>query len=621
MRQYIRWSLFIALPVVAMVLNGCSKNLNQVPQATATNSAVFGSTQGLQLYAYSFYDALPSAATTVRGDDQYGNADFGARNAAPIYLQDGAFSSRQATASGDWNWTPLRNLNYFIANAVPNPGVPEATRLNFIGLARFFRAYFYFSMVQKFGNVPWVGKPLGVNDSALYAARTDRVIVMDSVLEDVNYAIAHISATTDATSSTITKWVAYGLKARICLYEGTYRRYQTDQLVTTGMRSEVQTWLQNAASAAKAVMDSSGFTLNTTGGNTLAYRNLFISTNPVSSEVMLSDVMSQSLAVLNDANWYYTSATYGSRYSFTRDFIKTYLNADGTPFTSIPGNDTLPFVKETKNRDGRLGQTIRMGNYTRISSGKTIAAPPVFSYTYTGYMPIKWSLDDTYYDANTTNINSISLMRYAEMLLDYAEATEELKNYGGPGLSAGDWTKTIGALRSRAGITANLALPTVVDPYIQQYYSPTDVSSPAIPPIADPVLLEIRRERGVELCLEGFRFADLCRWRLGDLLQKSWNGMYVPALNVPMDLNGDGVPDVLFYQGTPPAAISGVTFINVSPTVNGTPNPMQLANGTYGEIHWLDNVPRQWHDYKYLYPIPYSELLLNSNLQQNQGWQ
>ncbi|HEY4107398.1 RagB/SusD family nutrient uptake outer membrane protein [Puia sp.] len=618
MRQNIRLPLFLALPLAVVILNGCSKNLNQVPQATATNSAVFGSVQGLQLYANSFYDGLPTAATTVRGDDQYGDADYGARNAAPIYLQDGAFGSRQATG---WTWTTLRNLNYFIANAAPNPGVPEATRLSYIGLARFFRAYFYFSMVQQFGNVPWVGKPLGVSDSALYSARTDRTTVMDSVLADINYAIANINVTTDPTSSMVTKWVAYGLKSRMCLYEGTWRRYQSDSLETAAMRGEAQSWLQNAASAAKAVMDSSGFTLNTAGGNTLAYRNLFISTSPVSSEVMLSTVMSQSLAVLNDANWYYTSATYGTRYSFTRRFINTYLNADGTPFTDITRYDTLPFVKETKNRDGRLSQTIRMGSYTRISSGKTVAAPPVFSYTYTGYMPIKWSMDDTYYDANTTNINSVCLMRYAEMLLNYAEATEELKNYGGPGLSGAEWTKTIGALRSRAGITGNLGLPTTVDPYIQQYYTPTDQTSPAVAKIADPVLLEIRRERGIELVLEGFRFNDLCRWRLGDLLQQSWNGMYVPALNVPMDLNGDGVLDVCFYQGTQPANISGVTFINVSPTLNGTVNPMQLSNGTYGEIHWLDNVPRQWHNYKYLYPIPNSELLLNPNLGQNPVWQ
>lgn len=79
--------------------------------------------------------------------------------------------------------------------------------------------------------------------------------------------------------------------------------------------------------------------------------------------------------------------------------------------------------------------------------------------------------------------------------------------------------------------------------------------------------------------------------------------------------------DVLFYQGTTPATIPGVTFVNVSPTVSGSVNPQLLANGTYGELHWLDNVTRQWGDYMYLSPIPYTDLTLNPNLLQNPVWQ
>ena len=592
--KYISQYLVAVLLGAVALFTSCSKNLDQTPRATATSSAVFGSAQGLQLYANSFYDSLPGINDIYKVDAGNAGSDYLALNSAPAYLVTGSFSSRQA---GGWSWTKLRNINFFIANNT-NPAVDPAVRANFNGLARFFRAYFYFGMVQKFGNVPWIGKPLDVNDSALYSARDPRTLVMDSVLADINYAIGHMALTTDATSSQITKWVAYGLKSRICLFEGTFRKYQTSY----NLQSTAATWLQNAASAAKAVMDSSGYALNTSGGTNLAYRNLFISTSPVTTEVMLSIVSSTSLAVMNDANWYFTSATYGPRSSFTRTFINTFLNIDGTPFTNISGHDTLPFVKETAGRDLRLSQTIRLGNYTRTSSGKTIAAPPVFSNTYTGYQPIKWCLDDTYYDNGATNINSICLMRYAEMLLNYAEAQEELGL-----LSPADWTKTIGALRTRAGITGNLSLPVTADPYLQANY---------FPDITDPVLLEIRRERGIELSLEGFRFADLTRWKHGELLTKPWNGMYVPALNQLMDLNGDGVYDVCFYQNTAPSpVVAGVTYINV------TANPQILSNGTSGEIHWLDNVTRTWNDYQYLYPIPYSDLLLNPNLGQNPGWQ
>src|ERR1700753_2748214 len=75
---------------IAMValITGCAKELNQTPQSTANNAAIFGSLQGLQLYSASFYDGLTTAANAVRGDDQYGDADYGARNSIPLYLQD-----------------------------------------------------------------------------------------------------------------------------------------------------------------------------------------------------------------------------------------------------------------------------------------------------------------------------------------------------------------------------------------------------------------------------------------------------------------------------------------------------------------------------------------------------
>ena len=323
---------------------------------------------------------------------------------------------------------------------------------------------------------------------------------------------------------------------------------------------------------------------------------------------MLSNVSSTSLSVYNDANWYYTSSTYGVRYSFTRTFINTYLNIDGTPFTDVPGHDTMTFAHETQSRDLRLQQTIRTPGYLRTSSGKIIAAPPVFSYTYTGYQPIKWSLDDTYYDNGANNTNSICVMRYAEILLNYAEARAELGQ-----LTDDDWKMTVGALRARAGITGGTtAKPTVLDPYMKANYF-ADVS--------DPSLMEIRRERGIELALEGFRFYDLVRWKHGELLLQTWNGFYVPGLDIPLDLNSDGVYDVAFYKTMPANPVSGVTYINVSETVNGVTNPQRLAHDTYGEIHWLDNISRDWQDYKYLYPIPLTDVQLNPALTQNPGWQ
>jgi hypothetical protein len=591
---------FLLLLLLTAFLGSCTKQLNQTPQSTAGGDAVFGSVQGLQLYAASFYDNLPGISDIYKTDA--GLCDYGTQSGTPNFLLENAYTSRTSTG---WTFTALRNINYFIANC-NSPAVLESDKENFIGLARFFRAYFYYGMVQRFGDVPWISKPLDIGDSALYAQRSPRTLVMDSVLADLDYAIQHIQLQTDPTSSQITKWIAYGLKSRVCLFEGTFRKYLD---TTYHLGSTSAQLLQYAADAAKAVIDSGGFKLNTTGGTTQSYRQVFISPSPIASEVMLADAANTGLAVFNDANWYFTSATYGVRFSFIRRFINTFLNIDGTPFTNTAGYETMPFAQETQGRDGRLQQTIRTPGYTRTSSGITLPAPPVFSYTYTGYQPIKWCLDDMQYDAGTLNTNSISLMRYAEILLNYAEARAELGQ-----LTNADWAMTVGALRSRAGITGGLtAPPAVVDTYMHDNYF-SDVTSPA--------LMEIRRERGIELSLEGFRFYDLLRWGHGEQVSNTWNGMYVPALNQLMDLNGDGTPDVCFYQGAAPSGpVSGVTYVNVSPTLNGQPNPQILSNGTYGELHWLDNVPRDWESYKYLYPIPFSEIQLNPNLAQNTGWQ
>ena len=119
----------------------------------------------------------------------------------------------------------------------------------------------------------------------------------------------------------------------------------------------------------------------------------------------------------------------------------------------------------------------------------------------------------------------------------------------------------MGALRKRAGITAGLtAKPTVADPYLKANY---------FPDISDPTLLEVRRERGIELVLEGFRFSDIIRWNRGQLMEQTWNGFYVPALDKPLDLNEDGKNDVVFYKVKPATQLAGVTYINVAETVNG----------------------------------------------------
>ena len=584
---------FFLFLFAAFAFNSCE--LEELPEATTTKGPIFGSENGLILYTNSFYNIL-NGKNLHRADAM---SDYLSRKDTPSFVTPGSFS---AEVSSGWTWTDLRNINYFIQNC-NDPKVPAAIRNNYLGIARFFRAWFYFDKVKRFGDVPWINKPLDVADQEiLYKGRDSRTLVMDSVIADLDFACNNIISKNEPTRSLITKYVAFAFKSRVCLHEGTFRKYHTNLNLT----ASVPNLLNQAVTAAKRVMDEGGYKLYDGAGLDKSYRQVFINSLPISTEVMLSAVCDLALNNLNDGNWYWTSGTYGDKANFIRTFINTYLNIDGTPYTNNPDYKTMLFKDEVKGRDKRLQQTIRTGDYKRINNGVLVPSPPLFSYTFTGYQPIKWALDDMYYDTRDLNINSVSIFRYAEVLLNFAEAKAELGT-----LTDADWASTIGLIRKRAGITGGLnTKPTLVDNYLQTNY---------FPETNDPSILEIRRERGIELCLEGFRFDDIVRWKRGPLMEMEWNGMYVPKLDVPLDLNEDGILDVAFYKKLP-TKVNGVTYVEVSPTISGKPNAQLLKDGDFGELTWFNNVPRKWADKNYYYPIPAADLITNPKLGQNPGW-
>ena len=584
----------IIIPFVAACSFLVSCSMDEIPQASVDKETVFNNESGLETYSYSFYNMLPSVSNGYKKDEM---CDYGAVTNYNDFIRKNAYS---AELSSGWDWKDLRNVNYFIENCTSEE-VDEEVRNNYIGLARFFRAYFYYNKVVRFGDVPWVDRTLTVDDELLYAPRDSRTVVMDHVLEDLNFACEHISRESDETGSLVTKWVAYALKSRICLFEGTFRKYHTE----LGLTDSADEWLREAASAAEVVMKESGHSIYTGDGVEASMRALFISTTPITSEVMLASVASEGLGVLGDANWWWTSGTYGPRFSMIRSFVNLFLMKDGTSFTDKPNHEQIEFFEECQDRDARLAQTIRTPGYQR--DGKP-AAPNFNGYSYTGYQPIKYTLDDSKYDAGALNINVVPLFRYAEVLLNYAEAKAELGT-----LADDDWANTIGVLRARAGITAGLnAKPSKVDRYVQETY---------FPDITDATILEVRRERSVELALEGFRFADLLRWKHGELMMMRWTGIYVPALNVQMDLDHDGTTDVIFYKGEKPTGLpASCTPISVD---GGEETRQGLTGATSGNLTWYDNDPsRIWYEdgRQYYYPIPQSAINLNKNLKQNPGW-
>ncbi|MDI9626914.1 MAG: RagB/SusD family nutrient uptake outer membrane protein [Bacteroidota bacterium] len=577
------------LLIVLLLAGFTSCDLEELPQATASRVAIFESKSGLELYSNSFYEILPTPYDGVFAIDN--NSDIVARNGVDSRFMPNALSP---TTSGGWSWGNLRNINYFIENAEES-SVPEKD--HYIGIARFFRAYFYFNMVKRFGDVPWIDRTIDVNDEEkLYAPRDDRFEVMDKVLEDLNYAIANISVNSEPSRTLITKDVARAFKTRVALYEASFRKYHTDY----GKQGTANQWYEEVVRTADEIK---GYTL-VEGPN--AYRDLFLQKSPNANEVILAVTLDADLQVFSSRNRRMISPTYGDRPSLTRRFINTYLNADGTPFTSNPNYKTTPFVEEVKNRDGRLRQTIRMGDYHRTENGVPVIAPPNLDQAYTGYQIIKGTYDERFpYDDESRNENAHLIFRYAEVLLNKAEALAELGT-----MTDAQWTSTIGALRARAGITGPTLTqkPTEADPYMVEFYNNK---------FTDPVLLEVLRERAVEMITEGLRPDDLIRWRLGDLFATApMNGMYVPALG-EYDLNEDGIMDVCFYQGQVPANTTANVLVDVTEPGVGK---RVLSEGDSGEIIWNPGM-REWDDKKYLYPIPEADRLRNPNLGQNPGWQ
>lgn len=564
--------------------SSCEDFLDTEPFDKLVPNTFFQSEKDLELYTTSFYQRmLPNGLQVVQSDEL---GDFTSKNQSPTFIA-GNYSS---VNEGAWNWTDLRNINYFLEN-FDNEVIPQEARDHYEGIARFFRAWFYFDKVKRYGDVPWYDRTMDTSDEGLYKARDPRELVMENVMADLNFAVEHIRDTKDNSSSMVTRQVALAFMSRVALFEGTYRKYHAE----LNLSNSANEYLIAAAAAAKKVMDSGMYSIYNTGSPESDYRTLFISENPVNSEVMLAVVYNNALRRWHNITWKFNSATYGSRWGLNKQFINTYLMKDGTRFTEQSGFDEKVFVEEMANRDYRLAQTVRSLGYTR-SDGS--AAPPNFGYTYTGYHILKFSLDDKRYDGISEAYNSIPLIRYAEVLLNYAEAKAELGEF-----DETVWNSTLAPLRERSGVVADL--PASADPYLQAVYYPE---------ISDKYLLEVRRERGIELCYEGFRYDDLLRWKKGNLIEMSWKGLYVPALDTPMDLDGNGTPDVSFVEKVPSTKVPGVIYFIIDGSAS------RLSEGTKGHLIWRDDEEREFSDKKYLHPISNTDIVLNPKLEQNPGW-
>lgn len=595
--------------IIALILSASvlvvSCDLAEQPKAKAGRDMIFGSETGLLTYTNGFYEYLPDYDNAHKQNITMDNA---AKNATGTY-EVGAYTTNTSTS---WSWSSIRNVNYFLKyNTSSN--VSEPIRNNYSGIARLFRAYLYFNKLVQYGEVPWIDIPLEPDSPELYKTQGSRDVIISKMIEDLDFAAANITEDKiTPNSNRVNRWTALFFKSRVCLFEASFRKYHAtgskygkDYLKDCKITAEEL--YRQAADAAQEIIEKGPYRLYT--GTPYAngrgsYRELFISDNAVSQEVMLSLALDPVLQ-LGEANWYYNSSTYGPHLCMTHAFAKTYLNLDGTPYNDKKGDTYKTFAEETSGRDYRLNQTIRGADYTcKDKEGVFVPTPAnMTGHSLTGYQFTKYVMDDISFDGGRTNYNDVPIARYAEVLLNYAEAKAELGT-----LTDADWEKTIGALRGRAGITGGLdKKPTTADPYMMSIYTG----------VTDPVILEVRREREIELILEGLRLNDLKRWACGKLWETAaWDGIYIPALNTPLDLNGDGTNDVFVtedskYSG-PYKSIAMYTGANLK--------VVKLADDTKGGYRLNYEISRVWNDNMYIYPIPEIVIQKNPNLKQNPGW-
>ncbi|MCQ2183962.1 MAG: RagB/SusD family nutrient uptake outer membrane protein [Bacteroidales bacterium] len=589
----------LSAAVVIVWANSC--NLDEFPQSQLSPENTFRTETELQYYLNGLYASMSSY---VKGG-VLEIADNGVLPTLPTYLTGQRSPSRDA---GDWDWSDLRKVNIFLKYSVNCKD--EAARRKYEAVAKCIRANFYYDKLKTFGGVPWYDKVLESDDLELYKARDSRDKIATHILEDLDEAIKYGPA--ERKLNEVTKWTALALKSRFCLFEGTFRKYH-------GLEN-ADFFLGECVKASTELIASDKYRIDRGNGISTAYRDLFAQpeTGDASmTEVILARSYSTALGVKHDINYRINNIS-GSQYGLDKAFIDTYLMKDGSRFTDIPGYGKKTIVEECIDRDPRLAQTIRTPNFVRAgeSSTKLSNMQSAIKVASTGYMPIKY-VQSSAHDAQTQNDNDLIAFRYAEVLLNYAEAKAELGT-----LTQQDLNISIKLIRDRVGMP-NLDMAAAnADP---------DEVLAAMYPLVDGankgVILEIRRERRVELVMEGLRYDDLMRYKAGALMTARNRGIYVPEVS---GVIGYSLTDMSDASWSP---ASGNFFFftsgNIPPQENnsmevGTSVFLMDESGNLGNIGnkvISSHINKVWNeDRDYLAPIPVEQLKINPELKQNPLW-
>ncbi len=437
--------------------------------------------------------------------------------------------------------------------------------------AKFFRAYLHFELVQLYGDVILLTKPLDIDSDELTGERDDRGVVIDQIITDLEDAALALPVTA-TEEGRLTQAAAYAFLSRVALYEGTWQKFHNSN---TSRSTEL---LTTARDAAMNVMDGTYELFYDETLDIDSYRYMFILENTQCNPagLTISDNKEYILAHRHfDGDKLGTNITHaalGNVIYPTSKFVNMYLCSDGLPVSIsdlFGGYSTA--TTEFQNRDNRMATSlIKHGTkyWNNDGAWRTSWNDDDLENCLTmdvrsngGYQNQKWATERQVADEYETY--DYPVIRYAEVLLNYAEAVYEL--------NAAITDEQLDASLNLVRLRVNPNMPKLSNSFVSTYS--LDMRE------------EIRRERTIELYLEGFRIDDLKRWAAA----------------------GDEMPEDQL----------GVMFTGTWFETNWTKQARGINSD--GRVILYDN--RTWADKNYLYPLPSDELQLNPNLGQNTGWE
>lgn len=543
----------ICLPATLLLLAGCNK-LDLKPETQFSDADYWNTESDLMNAANRLYQQLAGNWIDNRADDNVAQG-------GPNSISNGSWVI--PNTSSDWN-SPYDVI--FTANNILEKGVKanvtDAIKNRYFGEARFFRAYSYLQLVQKYGDVPLVLHTLDISSPELTMARTPRADVMKAIYDDLDFAATWLPGRASLPAAQwgrVTKSAAWGMKARAALYEGTREKFRNE----TGWQQH----LQLAIDAAQNVMGQ-GHKLFSNYGDLFTHAG----EGPSNTEAIFIKVygVSNSNVLLGHNN---SRDLENGRMAITRNLIREYLYTDGLPAFNtdntpsaiqsplfVPEGTESSYNTIFQNRDPRLTYTVFQAN-EQAYKGPWVPTTSLGSRS--GYATKKgWNLED--WTINGAATVDRMLMRYAEILLIYAEAKYELNGT----ISDADLDLTVNALRKRAGLNVKLTNAFVAANNLDMRE-------------------EIRRERTVELALEGFRCDDLIRWKTAEKV-------------LPQDLLG-----AKFVAADWPGTNPNTLKLNADNVLIAEP----ASNRKFQA------------DRDYLYPVPLNEISLSGgNVKQNPNW-